>query len=173
MSLNKIKTQTENSTEYEEDDVDFKDIFICTTDTVTGIGGPVNKNTLDCLFYLKNRPKSKKIIILVATLEQARSFKEWNEKATEFALKYWPGPYSIIVNNQGFRMPYNKKLLDFLIKNGPMYVTSANKSGQNPIDIKDANKVFPEVKNLYDFGKSKSKNKASKIYNLDIDEWIR
>ncbi len=35
--------------------MNFEDIFICTTDTVTGIGGPVNENTLKCIYYLKNR----------------------------------------------------------------------------------------------------------------------
>ncbi len=50
--------------------MNFEDIFICTTDTVTGIGGPVNENTLKCIYYLKNRPISKKIIILVGSIEQ-------------------------------------------------------------------------------------------------------
>ncbi|WP_029513494.1 L-threonylcarbamoyladenylate synthase [Mycoplasmopsis primatum] len=151
--------------------MDFKDIFICTTDTVTGIGGPINQNTLECLYWLKNRPISKKIMILVGSIEQAKKFKEWNNVANEFALKYWPGAYSIIVNNQGFRMPNNKKLCEFLNKNGPMYVTSANISGQEPIDIKCANKIFPDVVHVYDFGAGN--NQASKIYNLDTKTWIR
>ncbi|CBH40686.1 Sua5/YciO/YrdC/YwlC family protein [Mycoplasmopsis agalactiae] len=151
--------------------MDFNDIFICTTDTVTGIGGPVNDNTLKSIYYLKNRPISKKIIILVGSVGQAREFKEWNHEADEFAAKYWPGAYSVIVNNQGFRMPNNLKLCQFLIKNGPMYVTSANISGQEPIDISEASKYFPLVKNVYDFGKGN--NKASQIYNLDEKKWIR
>lgn len=151
--------------------MNFEDIFICTTDTVTGIGGPVNENTLKCIYYLKNRPISKKIIILVGSIEQARAFKEWNNEADDFAAKYWPGAYSIIVNGQGFRMPNNSQLCQFLLKNGPMYVTSANISGQDPIDISEANKYFPLVKNVYDFGKGN--NKASQIYNLDEKKWIR
>nr|WP_318030971.1 Sua5/YciO/YrdC/YwlC family protein [Mycoplasmopsis bovis] len=131
--------------------MNFEDIFICTTDTVTGIGGPVNENTLKCIYYLKNRPISKKIIILVGSIEQARAFKEWNNEADDFAAKYWPGAYSIIVNGQGFRMPNNSQLCQFLLKNGPMYVTKAltflvkiQSIYQKLINI------FPLVKNVYD-----------------------
>ncbi|OAB48862.1 Sua5/YciO/YrdC/YwlC family protein [Mycoplasmopsis gallinarum] len=151
----------------------MNDIFICSTDTVTGIGGPINQNTLDKIYELKQRPKNKKIMIVVGSIEQARNFKEWNYEADRFAQKYWPGAYSIVINNQGFRMPNNKMLCDFLLKNGPMYLTSANISGQNPIKLSEASKVFPEVKNIYDFGESTQSNEASKIYNLDIKEWIR
>ncbi|RXE94548.1 Sua5/YciO/YrdC/YwlC family protein, partial [Enterococcus faecalis] len=77
----------------------------------------------------------------------------------------------IIVNGQGFRMPNNSQLCQFLLKNGPMYVTSANISGQDPIDISEANKYFPLVKNVYDFGRGN--NKASFIYNIDEKKWIR
>ncbi|MGV2392448.1 UNVERIFIED_CONTAM: Sua5/YciO/YrdC/YwlC family protein [Campylobacter lari] len=56
--------------------MNFDEIFVCTTDTVNGIGGPVNQNTLDCLYYLKNRDISKKIIILVGSIEQAKKFSQ-------------------------------------------------------------------------------------------------
>ncbi|WP_406616183.1 L-threonylcarbamoyladenylate synthase [Mycoplasmopsis hyopharyngis] len=151
--------------------MNFENIFFCTTDTVNGIGGPVCQETLDALFYLKNRPLEKKIMILVGSLKQAQEFKQWNQKATEVALKYWPGNYSIIINDQGFRMPNNKLLLDFLLKNGPMYVTSANLSGQKPIELSQANDIFPKIKQVYDFGKGS--NVPSTIINLDTNETIK
>ncbi|MBZ4195257.1 Sua5/YciO/YrdC/YwlC family protein [Mycoplasma sp. U97] len=151
--------------------MDFDQIFICTTDTVTGLGGPVNQNTLDCIYHLKNRPLSKKVMILVGSIEQARKFKQWNDKADKFALKYWPGAYSLVINNQGFRMPNNDKLCEFLTKNGPMYVTSANISGEEPINIEDAHKIFPTVKNIYNFGQGSEE--ASKIFDLDTNKWLR
>ncbi|WP_406618270.1 Sua5/YciO/YrdC/YwlC family protein [Mycoplasmopsis lipophila] len=151
--------------------MNLEDIFICTTDTVTGIGGPINEQTLETIYFLKKRPKNKKIMILVGSLDQAKSFKEWNNLATETALKYWPGAYSIIINNQGFRMPNLAPLNDFLLKNGPMYVTSANISGKEPIKIEDVTKVFPEVKNIYNFGQGT--NEASTLINLDNGEIIK
>ncbi|VEU76031.1 L-threonylcarbamoyladenylate synthase [Mycoplasmopsis columboralis] len=143
----------------------FAQIHIFTTDTVTGVGGPVNEETLKVLYELKQRPLNKKIMILVASLEQAQKFPQWTEKATKTAQQYWPGAYSIIVNDQGFRMPKNEQLLQFLEQYGPMYVTSANISGNKPIQISQANDIFPQIKNVHDFGEGS--NKASTIINLD------
>ncbi|WP_036464815.1 Sua5/YciO/YrdC/YwlC family protein [Mycoplasmopsis sturni] len=151
---------------------DFSNIYIFSTDTVNGIGGKVSDlDTLEKLYYLKKRPLEKKIMILVGSLEQAQKFPQWTNKATTIALKYWPGPYSIIVNNQGFRMPNNAQLCEFLIKNGPMYTTSLNISGSDPIQLKDASNFFPEVKNILDFGQPKGI--PSTIINLDTNEIIK
>ncbi|WP_406614436.1 Sua5/YciO/YrdC/YwlC family protein [Mycoplasma corogypsi] len=149
----------------------YKDIIICTTDTVCGIGGPINEQTLELIYELKNRPKNKKIMILVGSLKQAQSFKQWNEEADKLAKKVWPGANSIVVNDQGFRMPNQAKLLEYLVNNGPIYMTSANKSGCEPINISQAKEVFPEVSKIYDFGKVSGV--ASTIYNLDTREIIK
>lgn len=149
----------------------YADIFITTTDTVCGIGGPINDETLNKLYVLKHRPANKKIMILVGSIEQARQFKQWNNEADEFAKKYWPGNYSIVVNNQGFRMPNQQGLINFLLDKGPMYVTSANISGCAPIEISQAASIFPQISNVYDFGQPSGQ--ASKIYNLDTHQWIR
>ncbi|WP_322902293.1 L-threonylcarbamoyladenylate synthase [Mycoplasmopsis felis] len=148
----------------------YSELFICSTDTVTGIGGPVDPKTLELIYELKNRPLDKKIIILVGSMEQVQKFSEWNEEANSLALKLWPGAHTIIVNNQGFRMPNSRLLLEFLIKNGPMYVSSANKSGYPPINLDQAHQIFPEILNIYDFGKGS--NKPSIIHNLDTGEII-
>ncbi|VEU78260.1 L-threonylcarbamoyladenylate synthase [Mycoplasmopsis columbinasalis] len=147
-------------------------IFICDTDTVCGIGGPVNSQTLTLLYEAKHRPLEKKIMILVGSLAQAQIFPQWNQNATEWAQKHWPGAYSIIVNNQGFRMPNCEKLCQFLIKNGPMYVSSANISGSAPIHLNEAQKTFPFINNVYSFDCTHS-DKPSQIFNLDTNEWIR
>ncbi|APJ38584.1 L-threonylcarbamoyladenylate synthase [Mycoplasmopsis pullorum] len=150
----------------------FDDIFIFTTDTVTGIACKINDQSLEKIYFLKNRPFEKKIMILVGSLEQARSFKQWNEKADQFANKHWPGAFSVIVNDQGFRMPNCPQLCEFLLQNGPMYATSANKSGQQPIDINQAHDVFPEVSNSNVFNFGPGTNQASQIFNCDTNEWI-
>ncbi|SJZ53332.1 Sua5/YciO/YrdC/YwlC family protein [Mycoplasmopsis verecunda] len=148
----------------------YQDIIICTTDTVCGIGGPVNNNTLELLYELKNRPKNKKIMILVGSLEQARQFKQWNEQATKLAEEKWPGAVSIIVNDQGFRMPNCPTLQQYLITNGPIYMTSANLSGQETLSIDQVANVFPMVKNIFAF--CSPSGKPSDIYNLDTNDVI-
>ncbi|WP_029608753.1 L-threonylcarbamoyladenylate synthase [Mycoplasma simbae] len=149
----------------------YDDLFITTTDTVCGLGGPINSTTLQKIYELKQRPLHKKIMILVGSIEQARQFKEWNEQADEFALQHWPGPYSVVVNDQGFRMPNQQGLIEFLLANGPMYVTSANISGQTPIDINQASQVFPQVKKVLNFGTPSGQ--ASMIYCVETNSWIR
>lgn len=148
----------------------FDDIIICSTDTVNGIGGSVNDLVLEKIYFLKKRPIDKKIMILVSSIEQAKKFSQWNEQASEWAKKYWPGAFSIVVNDQGFRMPNNKKLLEFLEKNGPHYMSSANISSRDVIKLSESKKVFPMVKNIYDFGESSGS--ASNIYILEQDKWI-
>lgn len=69
----------------------YSQLFIATTDTVTGIGGPVSKETEELLIELKNRPDNKKFIIMVSSIEMAK--KEYakhgfDEVAEEAAKKY-------------------------------------------------------------------------------------
>ncbi|MGZ9796860.1 L-threonylcarbamoyladenylate synthase [Mycoplasma sp. 4013] len=148
----------------------YDEMFICSTDTVVGLGGPVQDDILEQIYRLKQRKTDKKVIILIGNIEQVRKFKQWNKQADDIAKQKWPGATTIIVNNQGFRIPNNNQLINFLIKNGPMYVSSANISGYKPINIKDAQKVFPMIKNVYDFGVGSGK--PSTIINLDTKQII-
>ncbi|TDV24457.1 tRNA A37 threonylcarbamoyladenosine synthetase subunit TsaC/SUA5/YrdC [Mycoplasmopsis mustelae] len=149
----------------------YDSMFITTTDTVLGIGGPVNDDVLDAIYHLKKRPNDKKVVILVGSISQARQFSQWNQDAEKLAEQLWPGAATIIINNQGFRMPNQTGLLRFLNKNGPMYVSSANISGQLPISLKQASCVFPEIKHIYNFGSGS--NQPSTIYNLDTKKVIK
>ncbi|WP_029906302.1 Sua5/YciO/YrdC/YwlC family protein [Mycoplasmopsis opalescens] len=149
-------------------------LFLCSTDTVAGIGGPINNTTLDLIYALKNRPKHKKIIILVGSIEQAKKYftSYFDEGIIALCNILWPGSFSIIIKDQGFRMPNCVKLCDFLLKNGPMYVTSANISGEPTQDLATAQKDFPTIKHIYDFCDNPSK-KASYIYDSNTKSWLR
>lgn len=148
----------------------YNNLFLVSTDTVAGLGC-FNKDDIALLYELKNRPLDKKIIILVGSLEQARSFPQWNNQAEQLASQYWPGSVSLIVNDQGFRMPDLAPLQQFLLQNGPAYVTSANLSGQAPLDFAAATKVFPFIKNKYNFGKGS--NIPSKIIDVKTLKELR
>ncbi|VEU55922.1 Sua5/YciO/YrdC/YwlC family protein [Metamycoplasma orale] len=136
----------------------YSNLIITTTDTVLGLGGKINEEVKNNIYELKGRDRAKKLIILVASLKQARKFKEWNQQAEELAKEYWPGNVTIVVNDQGFRMPNQKLLLDFLEKNGPMYMTSCNISNA-PVckTIEEAKEIFPEITNIYNFGNMSQK----------------
>ncbi|MGX9340443.1 L-threonylcarbamoyladenylate synthase [Mycoplasma sp. 4044] len=150
----------------------YDDVFVTTTDTVLGLGVRLKDNNLDLLYELKQRDLTKKIIILVADIEQAKQIVEWNQKAEQVAEKYWPGAVSLIVKGQGFRMPNQPKLLEFLRKNGPCYVTSCNISNQQVAkNLEEAKKIFPQLTKFYDFGELSGQ--PSKIIDLDNGKIIR
>lgn len=150
----------------------YSDLIISTTDTVLGIGGKVNEKNKELIYEIKGRDKTKKLIILVSSIKQARMFPEWNIQAEQYAKKYWPGATTLIVNNQGFRMPNQKKLLEYLEQNGPIYMSSCNLSNA-PVckTIEDAKLIFPEIKNIYNFGKMTQQ--PSQIIRVEDGEILR
>nr|WP_228846689.1 Sua5/YciO/YrdC/YwlC family protein [Metamycoplasma hominis] len=132
----------------------------------------MSKEVEDLIYEIKGRDRNKKLIILVSSIKQARQFKEWNSQADEFAKKYWPGATTIVVNNQGFRMPNQKKLLEYIEVNGPIYMTSCNLSNA-PVckTIENAKQLFPEVTNVYNFGPMTQK--PSQIIRVEDGEILR
>ena len=150
----------------------YSELIISTTDTVLGIGGKVNEKIKKLIYEIKGRDENKKLIILVSSIKQARMFPEWNIQAEQYANKYWPGATTLVVNNQGFRMPNQKKLLEYLEQNGPIYMSSCNLSNA-PVckTIEDAKLIFPEIKNIYNFGKMTQQ--PSQIIRVEDGEILR
>ena len=150
----------------------YNELIISTTDTVLGIGGKVNEKIKKLIYEIKGRDENKKLIILVSSIKQARMFPEWNIQAEQYAKKYWPGATTLVVNNQGFRMPDQKKLLEYLDQNGPIYMSSCNLSNA-PVckTIEDAKLIFPEIKNIYNFGKMSQQ--PSQIIRVEDGEILR
>ena len=144
----------------------YKEVFIASTDTVVGIGAPISESNKEAIYKIKNRPKDKKLIIMVSSMEMARSLKGWNEKATKVAKKVWPGSTTIVVNNSlAVRMPNCKALLKLINSLGPIYMTSANLSGQRQLSFEEAKEFFKEINTHYNF--CNGNGKASKIIDLD------
>lgn len=147
------------------------DIFITTTDTVLGIGGKINDVNKQQIYKIKKRDYAKPLIIVIGSLEQLKSLENINEEHLKYINKYWPGNVTLIINNQGYRMPNNKDLLNFILNEGPFYLTSCNISNQETIrTIQEAKKVFPDLI-YFDFGSGS--NKASKIIDTKTGKVIR
>ena len=89
-------------------------------------------------------PLDKPVSILVRNLEEAQRYGEFSTKAIQLALKFWPGPLTLVVprtlvlppwvnygyDTVGFRVSSNKKtreLVDAFA--GPLTTTSANLHG--------------------------------------------
>ncbi|MGL5732503.1 MAG: Sua5/YciO/YrdC/YwlC family protein [Metamycoplasmataceae bacterium] len=129
------------------------EIFITTTDTLIGIGSKINDQNLIKIYELKKRPIDKKIIIVIGSIDQLKKLEKLDENALEYINKYWPGPTTLIINDNAYRMPNNMELLNFIIKEGPFFLTSANISGERNCEtLEEAKKMFPTINKVYNFG---------------------
>ena len=114
------------------------------TETVYGLGA----NALDPvavrrIFTLKGRPSTSPLIVHVDSIAMARSLViEWPQQAEDLALRYWPGPLTLVLPKQskvpddvtaglptvGVRMPDHPLALDLIRSAGvPIAAPSANR----------------------------------------------
>ena len=150
----------------------YKKLFLVTTDTVPGIGAPMTYFGLKALYKIKKRNKNKRIIVMIGNMTQARKMKGWNDKAEDYAKKYWPGKVSLVISDKlALRIPGNKKLRDLISKKGPVYMTSANISNKRQLSFEEAKEKFKQIKEIYDFGEGD--NKPSKIIRISDGKVLR
>lgn len=155
------------------------------TETCYGLAVDVrNKEALEKLYKVKGRDSKKPVSILVSSLEMAKKYGEFSEKALRLAEKYWPGPLSILVprtdNLPEFFNPREKFVsirwsgMEFCSKlvekfGFPITTTSANLAGQEPLydsDLRKFGELAVEIDLVVDGGKI-SKNKPSTIVKVD------
>ncbi|MFH1824243.1 MAG: L-threonylcarbamoyladenylate synthase [Candidatus Firestonebacteria bacterium] len=164
MSLNKILTL--NRINFFAEKIKQGSVVGIPTDTVYGIAGSVyNKNAINRIYEIKNRPKNKPLVIFVS---DSKEIENLVEKIPSFALKlmdnFWPGSLTLIfksskfapknvvssVNTVGIRVPDCKVILDLLkILREPLAVTSANISGKR--ELSSACEVKKELGTKLDF----------------------
>lgn len=139
---------------------------IMPTDTVIGLIA----NNESLIYQIKNRPKKKKVILFVSNLDL---LPDLTEDQKRFLDKFWPGQVTIVKNGISYRMPDDPALLYILDKTGPLYSSSANVSGHDPIhNTLDANREFNEAKFYYSLVLVEGKTKLevpSTVVN--IDDW--
>ncbi len=140
------------------------------TDTIMGLA--TLPQYQDKIYQLKKRDYHKKIIYLISDVTMIPNLS----KTQQCELKaLWPGAISIIINDQGYRIPDNP-LLCALIKQikQPLAVSSANISGLKPVGNKRSfHNYFPQI---YLFNnKTKMTKQASYIfvYNNNINNMIQ
>jgi L-threonylcarbamoyladenylate synthase len=117
------------------------------TETVYGLGAnALDPAAVQRIFEAKGRPLSSPLIVHVARVEMARGLAlVWPEKAEALALKFWPGPLTIVVPKRdlipdivtaglpsvGLRMPAHPLALELLKATGlPLAAPSANRFTQ-------------------------------------------
>ncbi|MBM3956563.1 MAG: threonylcarbamoyl-AMP synthase [Gemmatimonadetes bacterium] len=119
------------------------------TDTVYGLGADVmNRAALARLFQVKNRPAGRPVPVLLGEREDAGLVAaRFPEGAWRLALRFWPGPLTIVVpraeavpaavsggrDTVGLRVPDHEAPRAIVRALGrPVTGTSANRSGNPP-----------------------------------------
>lgn len=115
------------------------------TDTVYGVGALAFKaETVQRLYIVKGRSTNRAIAVLVGrNSDLLHVAKELTPCAQKLALKFWPGPLTLVVPKHprlpaavsalptvGVRQPNHPVVRKLLELTGPLAVTSANRSGE-------------------------------------------
>ncbi|QRV02987.1 threonylcarbamoyl-AMP synthase [Arcanobacterium phocisimile] len=142
------------------------------TDTVYGIGAdPFSYDAVSALLAAKSRTRAMPPPVLVASVEQAETLvSQLPQSARSLMNEFWPGALTIILpardslgwdlgetfGTVGLRMPDDDVTVAFLQQVGPLAVTSANKTGQEPAtEIAQAVEQLGEAVAVYlDHGRS-------------------
>ena len=113
------------------------EVVLIPTDTVMGlVCDYYNKEAEKEIFRLKKRPEDKILSIFVPSVEEAEKVIQINKKQKAFLEKVWPGKVTCVLKKEigGFRIPNDEFLLKILKEfSGPLFQTSANISGEEPI----------------------------------------
>ncbi|MEB3309081.1 MAG: L-threonylcarbamoyladenylate synthase [Snowella sp.] len=133
------------------------------TDTVPALA--VIPPQSERIFTLKQRTADKPLILMVAELDAIWEYvvgtPEEQAIWTAIAKKYWPGQLTLVLpasekvpvamnplnyGTVGIRIPNSSIALDILRQTGPLATTSANLSGQPPLETMNAIvATFPDV----------------------------
>jgi L-threonylcarbamoyladenylate synthase len=123
------------------------DLVVLPTDTVYGIGADAFTPTaVAALLEAKGRGRDMPVPVLVGSPQTAEGLAEFDQRARDLAEAFWPGALTLVVRHQpslawdlgdargtvAVRMPLHPVALELLRDVGPMAVSSANRSGQQP-----------------------------------------
>ncbi len=118
------------------------------TETVYGIGVVPRPDALAAVIAAKRRPQEKGIALLIDGLDQVDGLVEVSAPARRLAARYWPGPLTLVLplrrpglvpeavtggrDTLGLRIPDHAVPRALARVLGPIAVTSANRSGEEP-----------------------------------------
>ena len=123
-------------------------VVVIPTDTVYGLAClPRLHDAVQKIFELKGRPDAKPLPVLGDGIGSLQAVAEFDDRAFALARKYWPGPLTLVLRRThnftydlggndtktvAVRVPQSAVTLELLGRTGPLAVTSANRSGEEP-----------------------------------------
>lgn len=133
------------------------------TDTVIGL---LAKNK-EVIYNIKKRDANKKLVRFVANYDLLGDLTVEQEQFLDLV---WPGTVTIIKDNESYRMPNVPTIIKLVEKIGPLYCSSANISGEEPVkNHKEAIFVFGANSRLMYVEGQQTLSSPSTI--IDIDKW--
>lgn len=146
-------------------------VAVIPTDTIYGlVGQALNPLAQDKLKMLKQRPPEKPFITLISAIKELELFDiKLTESEEEFLNTVWPGPVSVIVHDQAFRLPATEGLRDLIRATGPLSAPSANPHALPPATTaEEAKNYFGEQVDYYLDGGTIT-SQPSKLFKLNHD----
>lgn len=131
---------------------------------------------------MKGRPEEKALPLLAGSIEALKDVAEFDDRARELARRFWPGPLTLVLQRAGgftshlggaadgsiaVRVPRSEALRELLELTGPLAVTSANRSGDQPAaTLAEALSVFGEDTPALAAGSDTPRGEASTVLSL-------
>lgn len=111
-------------------------IVLMPTDTIYGLHARADDaSAVERLATIKGRDETKPFIVIAASAEQLEVF---GATVPPMLREIWPAPLTAILrrgsSTVGARVPDLPWLRAILAESGPLFSTSANRSGENPIN---------------------------------------
>lgn len=141
-------------------------VGVLPTDTLYGlVGSALKEKTVERIYDMRKRSRSKPMIILISKGEDVKIFGVELDTETQAVLdELWPGKVSVILpceildfsylhrgaKTLAFRVPQNDNLIKLLAQTGPLVAPSANFEGESPAKtIDEAREYFGENVDFY------------------------
>jgi L-threonylcarbamoyladenylate synthase len=119
------------------------------TDTVYGLGGATDA-AVRRIYELKGRAQEKPLVLMGADVESLMDRVQMSPIALRYMRRFWPGPLTLVLRSSGgsvgVRVPDLGLARDLLRASGPLWTTSANRSGYP--DTMSADEVAAELPDL-------------------------
>jgi tRNA threonylcarbamoyl adenosine modification protein (Sua5/YciO/YrdC/YwlC family) len=136
------------------------------TDTVYGVAAlPSVAAAIEQVFWAKGRPREKALPILAAGAGALEGIVVIDPAVRAVAERFWPGPLTLVLERDpGFhydlgagsaptiavRVPEHPLTLELLREAGPLAVTSANRSGDDPaLNVEEARAALGDVIDVF------------------------
>ena len=86
--------------------IELRRVLAYPTETVYGLGGGIDRDSVNALIRLKGRPKGKPFLLLVAGSDMlARLDLKLPSYASNLAARFWPGPLTLVLPGGQRRVP--------------------------------------------------------------------